>query len=621
VAFPTALKVLGPALTATAEGLQAVPELIDKDEELQQRRAMRPLTLEEARLRIQKTREELERPKPISAGAHGSYIFNPQTRKYEYDAQSATLGGMGETAYIRKLRSLSVMAADKSNPMLAAAAEGELKKTAGIKDTAQLQSMRRYFGALERGEDPAPEDTQLMQIIVNRSVRGSAEGGYYPFNAPLPGATGQTPPQTPPVAPPQPAPGSTAPAQPAPQRVAPRAASGPPGQAAPVPALERSYQDYFTKTGEVYGKQVMDGMLTDDPQALQLKTMAALRGFLRAYPNQAEAVDAPPPASPAPPTATSTPQHDQAYRNRNAGAVPAVPTQPGSGPTPKRIADTIAAERRAKGLPPFTHDEVAVARRLHTRGVIPSSDLATMDDANFTKIQDYLDARKQEPLFQRRVKEAEPQIAALDAIEMAEKVSGDIYPLLNWRSVGIGGFLNNAWQTAASAIGAYKDPNDKKTLTQAVDATRRVIDLAKTRGDINQVLAENPQAAQDMMNPGAPTVRVLAAVLAYLHASAIKKGASAGAKTVAVADIKLANELFDPVAWTTSPSAVREKLVALQTSYLRPEKAVVEKALMLKGINPKTRKPEKDFYFGSEPGEDVQPRTGKELLDESDEAN
>jgi hypothetical protein len=242
-----------------------------------------------------------------------------------------------------------------------------------------------------------------------------------------------------------------------------------------------------------------------------------------------------------------------------------------------------------------------------------------MSDADFTKVQDYLDTRKQEPLFQRRVKEAEPQIAALDAIEMAEKVSEDIYPLLNWRSVGIGGFLNNAWQTATSAIGAYKDPNDKKTLTQAVDGTRQVIDLARKRGDINQVLAENPQAAQDMMNPSAPTVRVLAAVLAYLHASAIKKGASAGARSIAVTDVRLANELFDPVAWTTSPSAIREKLVALQTSYLRPEKGVIGKALELKGIDPRTRKPVKGFHFGAEPGGDVQPQTANEILDDIDE--
>lgn len=607
MAFPTALKVLGPALTATAEGLQAVPQYIDKDEELVERhedrlarRELRPLTLEEARLRLQKTREELERPKPISAGAHGSYIFNPATRKYEYDAQSAALGGMGETAYIRKLRSLSVMAADKSNPMLAAAAEGELKKTAGIKDTAQLQSMRRYFGALERGEDPAPEDTQLMQIIVNRSVRGSAEGGYYPFNAPLPGASVTASPAIP-----VPAPGSAVPAQPGTSRTAPAAS-----QASPQ---ARSYQGWFQRAGEGYAKQTMDNMLKEDPQMQKANTKAALRGFLSAYPNQMEVVDTLPPENAVPPAA-----------GRPAVAAPVAPTgpsQPGSGPTPKRIADTVAAERRAKGLPAYTHDEVAVARRLHARGIIPSSDLATMDDANFTKIQDYLDTRKQEPLFQRRVKEAEPQIAALDAIEMAEKVSGDIYPLLNWRSVGLGGFLSNAWQTATSAIGAYRDPNDKKTLTQAVDATRRVIDLAKTRGDINQVLAENPQAAQDMMNPSAPTVRVLAAVLAYLHASAIKKGASSGSRNVAVTDVRLANELFDPVAWTSSPSAIREKLVALQTSYLRPEKKVVEKALTLKGIDPMTRKPVKGFHFSAEPGGDVGAPTAKELLDESDEAN
>jgi len=382
----------------------------------------------------------------------------------------------------------------------------------------------------------------------------------------------------------------------------------------------RSYQGWFKNAGETYAKQTMDTMLKEDPQMEKAKTKAALRGFLSAYPHQMEVVDALPPTTETSPS--GMPGTVPAGPLSAGGRAPAAqPAQAGSGPTPGYIARTEAAQRRAQGLPPWKPEQVSMAKRLHARGIIPSSDLSALSDADFTKVTDYLDAGKQEPLFQRRVKEAEPQIAALDAIEMAEKVSGDIYPLLNWRSVGIGGFLNNAWQTATSAIGAYKDPNDKKTLTQAVDATRRVIDLAKTRGDINQVLAENPQAAQDMMNPGAPTVRVLAAVLAYLHASAIKKGASSGARSVAVADIKLANELFDPVAWTTSPSAVREKLVALQTSYLRPEKGVIEKALELKGIDPKTRKPVKGFHFGTEPTSDVQPRTGSEILDDIDESN
>lgn len=121
------------------------------------------------------------------------------------------------------------------------------------------------------------------------------------------------------------------------------------------------------------------------------------------------------------------------------------------------------------------------------------------------------------------------------------------------------------------------------------------------------------------MNPSAPTVRVLSAVLAYLHASAIKKGASAGARSIAVTDVRLANELFDPVSWTTSPSAIREKLVALQTSYLRPEKTVVSKALALKGIDPATRKPVKGFHFGTDPASDIQPRTASEIVDDIEE--
>ncbi len=79
--FPIGLKVLGPALTSVAEGLQGVPELIDKDEELQQRRSLRPLTLEEARLRLQKTREGLH---PPHFTTYGIYEYDPATGKYGY---------------------------------------------------------------------------------------------------------------------------------------------------------------------------------------------------------------------------------------------------------------------------------------------------------------------------------------------------------------------------------------------------------------------------------------------------------------------------------------------------------------------------------------------------------
>lgn len=81
MAFPTALKVLGPALTSVAEGVQAVPTLVDKDEELQAKHDLRPLTLEEAKLRVQKTRESLHPPHFTS---YGIYEYDPAIGKYGY---------------------------------------------------------------------------------------------------------------------------------------------------------------------------------------------------------------------------------------------------------------------------------------------------------------------------------------------------------------------------------------------------------------------------------------------------------------------------------------------------------------------------------------------------------
>ncbi len=68
MALPIALRVAGQGLSAVAEGLQKVPELQDQDEEIAYRRAERPLTLEEARLRLQKTRADINKPHFMTHG-------------------------------------------------------------------------------------------------------------------------------------------------------------------------------------------------------------------------------------------------------------------------------------------------------------------------------------------------------------------------------------------------------------------------------------------------------------------------------------------------------------------------------------------------------------------------
>src|SRR5438309_1780705 len=77
MALPVWAQTLGGGLTAVAEGLQKVPEIIDKDDELAYRRAERPLTLEEAQLRVRKTREDLEKPKIQVLGQNSYAITKP----------------------------------------------------------------------------------------------------------------------------------------------------------------------------------------------------------------------------------------------------------------------------------------------------------------------------------------------------------------------------------------------------------------------------------------------------------------------------------------------------------------------------------------------------------------
>jgi hypothetical protein len=678
--FPTALRVLGPALTSVGEGLEAIPDYIDKDEELAQKRALRPLTLEEARLRVQKTRQEIEQPKPISAGAHGSYIFNPETKKYEFDARSATLGGT-DTAYMRNLRYLSEMS-KSSDPEIARIGKGMLETKAGIKTTAQMQSMDRYFGALSRSEEPLPTDVEVMRLVQNHYVRGNAEGGYQTVNPPMPGAAppGQQPP---PSSPSTPAPGSTPTATPTSagtppagvdsrilrgilgnegsgeQSVSPRGAVG---RFQVMPETARRYlpagmqqlstqqiQETLTKSPGLandIGVKHLANLQSKYPGRPDLVAAAYFSGednvkdgkivnealsdgnmtvrqyvdrFMQRYGGQSAASPQTPTPAPAP---ASSPPVGGTAPPPTAPAPGAPSGVPLTGPSPGYLARTTADQRRAQGLPAYTHDEVAMAKRLASRKVIASSDLSSMSDADFTKIQDYLDQKKQEPLFQKRVKEAEPQIGALDSIEMAERVSGDLFPLLNTSTVGLGGLVSRAWTAVGSNLGLIKDPYARQTLQQAVDSTEKLLAMARQRGDIQQVLAENPKAAEALVNPGAQGVQVIAGVLEYLHAAALKKSAAAsGRSTITVEDIRRATALFDPTSLYADPVGSKKKIATLQATFLRPEKEVVSKALRLKGIDPVTRKPVRGFHFGSEPGSDVQPKTGKELLDESDEDN
>jgi len=587
MAFPAALKVLGPALTSVAEGLQAVPQYIDRDEELQDkheerlaRRELRPLTLEEAKLRLQKSREDLEHPKPITAGAHGSYVFNPATRKYEYDAQSAALGGTQETAVIRKMRSLYTMANDASNPQLAAAAKGELDKISGVKTTAQQQSMRRYFEAINRGEAPDPVDAELMQIIVNRSVRGSAEGGYYPFNAPLPGTPGQTPPQTPPTAPPVPAPGSAAPAQPGTPRVTPRTTGGPSGPPGPlsnaVPssltpteeAMRNSYTAYFRQAGEKYAREVLGGMVRSQHPNAQI----AVEALTLAYPTSGLRI----PSHEVPPLAGA-----QTPPPAVAAPTPGAPAPIGSGPTPKYKSTEEIAKDKAMALPTWKPEQVAKAQELFPwLGARP--DLRTLSNEQVNMVNKMVEANKEETGYHRTLRQAAPQIAELASMDSSLQMAQRAEQLLAPETVGMRGKAN------------------------------------RLRQQVIQQLPFSARAKHQWFDPRIPDLEVVAHAIGYIHANAIKRIGAAGGpgqRGVVRYDVEEITKWFDPFAATASVPEMKEKLRELQR-LIQQARPMVEREMFALGIEPKTLAPIKGRKFGT-PGPEPAAIDPNTIIDEA----
>jgi hypothetical protein len=287
------------------------------------------------------------------------------------------------------------------------------------------------------------------------------------------------------------------------------------------------------------------------------------------------------------------------------------------GETRRHYADTVAAERRAKGEPPWKVEWVANARRLKAKNLISDPHLDTMPDADFVKVMEYSETQKQEPRFQQRLQQVRGQLDELEALQMAESVSADLFPLLTSKNVGLRGLLSMARSTVEHWLGTAPPAYQDMTLKKAVESTRKVLDLAKQRGDIDQVLADIPAAAQAMKTPGAPTVQTFAAVLAYLHASALRKGASptstAGLRSQ---DIKFANDLFDPITFVTNPNLLRERLVGLQAGFIQPARANVEKYLRLRGINPHTLQPLTGHLFGETEREDVPQQSIQEMMQE-----
>ena len=88
MALPAWARTAGIGLQGVAEGLQNIPALQDKDEEIAYRRAERPLDLEEAQLRVRKTREDLEKPKIQVLGQNSYAIAKP-----DGTVEIRTLGG------------------------------------------------------------------------------------------------------------------------------------------------------------------------------------------------------------------------------------------------------------------------------------------------------------------------------------------------------------------------------------------------------------------------------------------------------------------------------------------------------------------------------------------------
>jgi hypothetical protein len=268
MALSPGLKVAGSAMTSVAEGLQAIPELLDKDEELQLRRAERPLTLEEARLRIQKTREDLNKPHFTT---HGMYERDPVTGKYTYTQTEDQKRYSAKEAEMGALATWGDYPEGTPQRRYFEAVLSKLTGTREAKTPYTAQLWQKYY----RGETTEAEEMILKQELA-KSVKPVPESGRLGSTLPYV----ELPPR----------PGGGAPA-PTPE-VSPGSA-GPQGMSAPstTPAqpLEASYAAWFRQAGREWAEHVIEGMAAENHPNAEI----AMKGFWRAYPSQAEAAPQP----------------------------------------------------------------------------------------------------------------------------------------------------------------------------------------------------------------------------------------------------------------------------------------------------------------------------------------
>jgi hypothetical protein len=353
-----------------AEGLQSIPALADQDEELAAKRELRPLTLEEARLRIQKTRDDLNKPHFTT---HGMYERDPATGKYTYTQTDEQKKTSAKEAEMGLLAQWGDYPEGSPQRRFYEARLAQLTGTREAKTPYTAQLWQKYY----RGETSEAEEMILKQELA-KSFKPVPESGRVGSTLPsveLPprpggGAPAPTTEAAPPVSQAVPAPGSTAPA--------PSQGTSPTTTlSAAENAMANKYAKWFHDAGEQYATQTMEGMR----QGNHPNTRAAYLGFTRAYPGG---------SAPASPGAPGTPP---------VTAPQATPAPQGPGPSPAYQARQEQARlRQEQAQLKIAGDPRNVqARALFATGGVPSPlYLANPPEAQARIDQAVLEAKTEE---------------------------------------------------------------------------------------------------------------------------------------------------------------------------------------------------------------------------------
>ncbi len=252
---------------------------------------------------------------------------------------------------------------------------------------------------------------------------------------------------------------------------------------------------------------------------------------------------------------------------------------------------TLQAQKKIRDVlwEDLSRQEMALVAQEETR---PEREKQAATEAHRRRTEGYAEER----LRTAAMKQASPHFAELRAMEMSQKLTERIVPLLEKRTVGPGGMISWAVQALSSlplVPSAYRQQATQQLnqqLEKQVPGISKAIDETRMQAQIAANVEDNEAPVRTfLLGPEISKLHTLVGILTYSHALAMKRGGGAGgSRGINKADLDRSEKLFSVDTWRANPDTVMGALQGLQ-GYIQAARPYVEEEIRALHIDPRTR--------------------------------